>query len=111
MRRITVSEARKNLSKVLRMAEEQEIVITRHGKPYSPGALSGFSKQLVAFGQEVTVGLEAFRVGDQDAQAFEALQAVLKHWAILLTEDVLADVDDDVLLGAGRGANPAVVWQ
>ena len=44
------------------------------------------------------MGWSRFGVGDQDAQAFEALQAVLKHWAILLPEDVLTDVDDEVRL-------------
>ena len=43
MKKIALSEAKDDLSKVLRMAEDQEIVITRHGKP--AGVLIGFKSE------------------------------------------------------------------
>jgi len=43
MKKIALSEAKDDLSKVLRMAEGQEIVITRHGKP--AGVLIGFKSE------------------------------------------------------------------
>jgi prevent-host-death family protein len=43
MKKIALSEAKDDFSKVLRMAEGQEIVITRHGKP--AGVLIGFKSE------------------------------------------------------------------
>ena len=43
MRRVPLSEVKDDLSKYLRLAEEQEIVITRHGKP--AGLLVGFGSE------------------------------------------------------------------
>lgn len=40
MKRIALSEVKDELSKYLRLAEEEEIIITRHGKP--AGVLIGF---------------------------------------------------------------------
>ena len=41
MKKIALSEIKDDLSKFLRLAEKQEIVITRHGKP--AGILIGFA--------------------------------------------------------------------
>ena len=43
MKRIALSAAKDDLSKVLRMAEGEEVVITRHGKP--AGVLIGFKSE------------------------------------------------------------------
>ena len=43
MRRVPLHEAKDDLSKYLRDAEKEEIVITRHGKP--AGVLIGFSSE------------------------------------------------------------------
>ena len=43
MRRIPLSEVEDDLSKYLRLAEREEIVITRHGKP--AGLLIGFGSE------------------------------------------------------------------
>ena len=43
MKKIALSEAKDDLSKVLRMAEGQDIVITRHGNP--AGVLIGFKSE------------------------------------------------------------------
>jgi len=43
MKKIALSKAKDDLSKVLRMAERQEIVITRHGK--AAGVLIGFESE------------------------------------------------------------------
>ena len=43
MKKIALSKAKDDLSKVLRMAEGEEIVITRHGKP--AGVLIGFKSE------------------------------------------------------------------
>ena len=43
LRRIPLSEVEDDLSKNLRLAEEEEIVITRHGKP--AGILVGFKSE------------------------------------------------------------------
>jgi prevent-host-death family protein len=43
MREVPLSEAKDDLSRLLREAEEQEIVITRHGKP--AGILIGFKSE------------------------------------------------------------------
>lgn len=43
MKKVTVSEAKDDLSKYLRLAEKEEIVITRHGKP--AGVLIGFDSE------------------------------------------------------------------
>ena len=40
MKQIPLSEVKNDLSKYLRMAEEEDIIITRHGKP--AGILIGF---------------------------------------------------------------------
>ena len=41
--RVPLSEVKDDLSKYLRLAEEEEIVITRHGKP--AGVLVGFESE------------------------------------------------------------------
>ena len=43
MRRVALSEVRNDLSKYLRLAESEEVVITRHGKP--AGVLIGFKTE------------------------------------------------------------------
>jgi prevent-host-death family protein len=43
MKKIALSEAKDDLSRVLRMAEGEEVVITRHGKP--AGVLIGFKSE------------------------------------------------------------------
>ena len=43
MKKIPLSEMKDELSKYLRMAEKEEIVITRHGKP--AGVLIGFESE------------------------------------------------------------------
>lgn len=43
MKQIPLSEVKNDLSKYLRMAEEEEIIITRHGKP--AGVLIGFESE------------------------------------------------------------------
>jgi len=43
MKKIPLSEVKNDLSKYLRLAEEEEIVITRHGKP--AGVLIGFESE------------------------------------------------------------------
>jgi prevent-host-death family protein len=43
LRRVPLSEVKDDLSKYLRLAEEEEIVITRHGKP--AGVLVGFESE------------------------------------------------------------------
>ena len=43
MKRGTLSEVKDDLSRYLRMAEREEIVITRHGKP--AGVLIGFESE------------------------------------------------------------------
>ncbi len=43
MRRVPLSEVKDDLSKYLRLAEDEEIVITRHGKP--AGLLVGFESE------------------------------------------------------------------
>jgi prevent-host-death family protein len=43
MRKIALSEAKDDLSHVLRLAETEEIVITRHGRP--AGVLIGFASE------------------------------------------------------------------
>jgi prevent-host-death family protein len=43
MKEIPLSEIKDDLSRFLREAEKQEIVITRHGKP--PGVLIGFESE------------------------------------------------------------------
>ena len=43
MKKIPLSEMKDELSKYLRMAEKEEIVITRHGKP--AGLLIGFESE------------------------------------------------------------------
>jgi prevent-host-death family protein len=43
MKEVALNEVKDELSKYLRLAEEQEIVITRHGKP--AGVLIGFASE------------------------------------------------------------------
>ena len=43
MKRIALSQVKDELSKYLRLAEEEEIIITRHGKP--AGVLIGFESE------------------------------------------------------------------
>jgi len=43
MKRIALSEVKDELSKYLRLAEKEEIIITRHGKP--AGVLIGFESE------------------------------------------------------------------
>lgn len=43
MKQVPLSEVKDDLSKYLRLAEEEQIVITRHGKP--AGVLIGFSSE------------------------------------------------------------------
>jgi prevent-host-death family protein len=43
MKKVPLSEVKDDLSKFLRMAEKQQIVITRHGKP--AGILVGFATE------------------------------------------------------------------
>jgi prevent-host-death family protein len=43
MKRVNLAEVKDQLSKYLRMAEKEEIVITRHGKP--AGILIGFASE------------------------------------------------------------------
>lgn len=43
MKKIALSQAKDDLSRVLRMAEGEEVVITRHGKP--AGVLIGFKTE------------------------------------------------------------------
>jgi prevent-host-death family protein len=43
MKRIALSEVKDDLSKYLRLAEKEEIIITRHGKP--AGVLIGFESE------------------------------------------------------------------
>src|SRR5438270_6006097 len=43
MKKVPLTEVKNDLSKYLRLAEEEEIVITRHGKP--AGVLIGFESE------------------------------------------------------------------
>jgi len=43
MKRIPLSEVKDDLSKYLRLAEKEEVIITRHGKP--AGLLIGFESE------------------------------------------------------------------
>ena len=43
MKEIALSEVKDDLSKYLRLAEKEEIIITRHGKP--AGVLKGFESE------------------------------------------------------------------
>jgi prevent-host-death family protein len=43
MKRVALSEVKDDLSKYLRMAEKEEVIITRHGKP--AGVLIGFADE------------------------------------------------------------------
>jgi prevent-host-death family protein len=43
MKRVALSELKDDLSKYLRLAEKEELVITRHGKP--AGLLVGFASE------------------------------------------------------------------
>jgi prevent-host-death family protein len=43
MKTVALSEVKDNLSRYLRLAERQQVVITRHGKP--AGVLIGFSSE------------------------------------------------------------------
>ena len=43
MKKVALSEAKDDLSRILRQAEKEEIIITRHGKP--AGVLIGFKSE------------------------------------------------------------------
>jgi prevent-host-death family protein len=43
MKKVPLSEAKDDLSRILRQAEKEEIIITRHGKP--AGVLIGFKSE------------------------------------------------------------------
>lgn len=43
MKRVALSKAKDELSRVLRLAEKEEVLITRHGKP--AGVLVGFGSE------------------------------------------------------------------
>jgi prevent-host-death family protein len=43
MKQIALADAKNDLSRVLRLAEKEEIIITRHGKP--AGVLVGFQSE------------------------------------------------------------------
>ena len=43
MKKVALSEVKDDLSRYLRLAEKEEIIITRHGKP--AGLLLGFSSE------------------------------------------------------------------
>ena len=43
MKRVALSEVKDDLSKYLRLAEKEEVVITRHGKP--AGLVRGFASE------------------------------------------------------------------
>ncbi len=43
MRRVALSEVKDDLSRYLRLAEKEEVIITRHGKP--AGVLIGFQSE------------------------------------------------------------------
>lgn len=43
MKKIALSEVKEDLARVLRLAEKEEVVITRHGKP--AGVLIGFRSE------------------------------------------------------------------
>lgn len=43
MKRVALSEAKDDLSRILRLAEKEEVLITRHGKP--AGVLVGFESE------------------------------------------------------------------
>ncbi len=47
MKKVALSEMKDDLSRFLRMAEKEEIVITRHGKP--AGVLIGFESEVEWF--------------------------------------------------------------
>jgi len=43
MKKVPLTEVKNDLSKYLRLAEQEEVIITRHGKP--AGALIGFESE------------------------------------------------------------------
>lgn len=43
MKRVALSEAKDDLSRILRLAEKEEVLITRHGRP--AGVLVGFESE------------------------------------------------------------------
>jgi prevent-host-death family protein len=43
MKKVALSEAKDDLSRILRQAEKEEVIITRHGKP--AGVLMGFKSE------------------------------------------------------------------
>ncbi len=43
MKKVALSEAKDDLSRILRQAEKEEVIITRHGKP--AGLLIGFKSE------------------------------------------------------------------
>ncbi len=71
MRQVALAEVKDDLSRFLRLAESEEIVITRHGKP--AGVLIGFASEEdwfdyrlehhPAFLQRVALARDALRAG------------------------------------------------
>ena len=51
MKKVALSELKDDLSKYLRLAEKEEIVITRHGRP--AGILKGFASEDDWFGYQL----------------------------------------------------------
>src|SRR5437588_3676992 len=70
MRQVALSEIKDDLSKYLRLAESEEIVITRHGKP--AGILVGFASEDDWFDYKLE---HDPRFLDRIAQARKSLQA------------------------------------
>lgn len=70
MRRVALAEIKDDLSRFLRLAESEEIVITRHGKP--AGVLIGFESEEDWFDYRVEHHPEFLR---RVAQARNALRA------------------------------------
>ena len=60
-----------------------------------PGS-DGLPEDLVAFGQEVAVGLKVPAGRDEDWGALEALDPVDEHRAVLLSEDVFSDFNNKI---------------
>src|SRR5436190_4738387 len=70
MKRVALSEIKDDLSKYLRLAENEEIVITKHGKP--AGILVGFASEDDWFDYKLQNDPRFLR---RIAQARESLQA------------------------------------
>ncbi len=79
MKRVALSEIKDDLSKYLRLAETEDIVITRHGKP--AGILVGFASEDDWFDYKLEHDPRFLR---RVAQARESLQA----WKGVKIEDL-----------------------